>query len=167
MRITAFVLLCTVALGGGRRHGRRLFQKTERRPAPRPDAAIAAPGEEGAPDSEPGLLTANQTIGLLRERELLQDRMAAIDRALASDRDQKRRDLTSQYEREMRELEKDDWGMGAGAHASPSPELNTGALRQQVSAALASYRQQPRGSDLPHQVCRLGGRVGWVPRTGE
>ena len=94
-------------------------------------------------------LTANETIGLLRERELLQGRIAAIDRAIAADRDQKRRDLTAQYEREMRELE-EDWGAGAAPErASPSPELN-GALRQQVAAALASYRQ-PRGSELPHQ----------------
>ena len=148
MRITILVLLCAVALGGGRRHGRRLFQNIERKP--RPAAAVAAPRKEPAPEAEPAPLTANRTIGLLRERELLQDRVAAIDRALAADRDQKRRDLTAQYEREMRELE-DDWGAGAApARASPSPELN-GALRQQVSAALASYRQPPRGSELPHQ----------------
>ena len=151
MRITVLVLLCAVALGGGRggrRHGRRLFQNIERKP--RPAAAVAAPRKEPAPEAEPARLTANQTIGLLRERELLQDRVAAIDRKLAADRDQKRRDLTAQYEREMRELE-EDWGAGAApARASPSPELN-GALRQQVSAALASYRQPPRGSELPHQ----------------
>mmetsp|Transcript_7159 Transcript_7159/g.16793 ORF Transcript_7159/g.16793 Transcript_7159/m.16793 type:complete len:281 (-) Transcript_7159:14-856(-) len=148
MRIALLVLLCAVALGGGRRHGRRLFQNIERKP--RPAAAVASPRKEPAPEAEPAPLTANRTIGLLRERELLQDRVAAIDRALAADRDQKRRDLTAQYEREMRELE-DDWGAGAApARASPSPELN-GALRQQVSAALASYRQPPRGSELPHQ----------------
>lgn len=151
MRITVLVLLYAVALGGGRggrRHGRRLFQNIERKP--RPAAAVAAPRKEPAPEAEPARLTANQTIGLLRERELLQDRVAAIDRKLAADRDQKRRDLTAQYEREMRELE-EDWGAGAApARASPSPELN-GALRQQVSAALASYRQPPRGSELPHQ----------------
>ena len=148
MRITVLVLLCAVALGGGRRHGRRLFQNIERKP--RPAAAVAAPRKEPVPEAEPARLTANRTIDLLRERELLQDRVAAIDHALAADRDQKRRDLTAQYEREMRELE-EDWGAGAApARASPSPELN-GALRQQVSAALASYRQPPRGSELPHQ----------------
>lgn len=148
MRIPLVVLsVCAVALGGGRRHGRRLFQNIERKP--RPTAAFAAPRKQPAPEPEPVRLTANETIGLLRERELLQGRIAAIDRAIAADRDQKRRDLTAQYEREMRELE-EDWGAGAAPErASPSPELN-GALRQQVAAALASYRQ-PRGSELPHQ----------------
>jgi len=152
MRITILVLLCAVALGGGRRHGRRLFQNIERRPRSvrNNTTAVTAPSKEPAPDAELPL-TANRTIGLLRERELLQDRVAAIDRALAADRDQKRRDLTAQYEREMRELEEGDWGLDAPARASPSPELNAGALRQQVSAALASYRQQPQGSELPHQ----------------
>ena len=138
LRLMLSLLLCTAStLGaGGPAHGRRLFQKL----APRPTAQ--KPKEQPpAPDAGPEALTANQTISLLREREVLQARLSTIDRALAADRDQKRRALTEQYEREMQRLEEED--LQLGARASPSPDI-----KQQVSAALSSYH--PRNG-LPHQ----------------
>ena len=53
----------------------------------------------------------------------------------------------------MRELE-DDWDAAAPpARPSPSdsPELELKGARPRQQAALASYRQPPRGSELPHQ----------------
>ena len=53
----------------------------------------------------------------------------------------------------MRELE-DDWDAAAPpARPSPSdsPELERNGARPRQQAALASYRQPPRGSELPHQ----------------
>lgn len=92
----------------------------------------------------------NGTIGLLRERELLLARVAAIDSEIEHERNLKRRALTEAYERAMRALD-DEFatkrGTGDGSAGDAAIELQQGL---HVAATHGSERTTGH-QDIAHQ----------------
>ena len=146
------------------RHGRRLFEakKPTTRSLSRPIAQQPPKAGKGADAA----LTANETVALIRERELLQGRLKEIDAVLAADRDAKRRALTAEYEREMQKLDEDEFAAGEtlpakGGGLGGGEGVN--GLREQVAAAVAAQTHQ----DVEHQDIDIDVMMMHIDKDGD